>query len=287
MTAVNESNVERIINALKTSDGAGVTLKRTIGSSQLPDLDPFLLLDEFKSDDPNDYIAGFPNHPHRGFETVTYMLAGKMEHKDHTGSQGIIEPGGVQWMTAGKGIIHSEMPIQENGLMWGFQLWVNLPSDQKLKAPRYQNIEPSEIPEIEIDKQTKIKVIAGKSHNKEGAVKDIDINPLFIDVHLKPNTRFTHPLESTHNTFLYLYQGSMAVGSDKSHQSVINQGQLAVLSKGTHLTVESNGDIESRFIIVSGKPIKQPIVKYGPFVMNTEDEIQQAIRDFQNGRFVD
>ncbi len=276
--------VEKIITALKTSDGAGVTLYRSLGSHQLPTVDPFLMLDEFKSDNPNDYIAGFPSHPHRGFETVTYMLAGKMEHKDHKGNVGLIEAGGVQWMTAGRGIIHSEMPIQEDGLMWGFQLWVNLPSNQKMKAPAYQNIEPHEIPEISLENNTIIRVIAGKSMGTEGAAKGIDTDPLFVDIHLQNGASLIHPVVSSHSSLVYVYQGKLGVndGTD-DQQAVIEQGQLAVMSKGDALSIMALKE-ETRFLLLSGKPINEPVVKHGPFVMNTEAEIQQALEDFHAGR---
>ncbi len=275
--------VEKIITAQKTSDGAGVSLYRSLGSHQLPTVDPFLMLDEFKSDNPNDYIAGFPNHPHRGFETVTYMLAGKVEHKDHKGNVGIIKSGGAQWMTAGRGIIHSEMPVQEDGLMWGFQLWVNLPSYQKMKEASYQNIEPEHVSEIHLESGSLIRVIAGKSMGIEGAVKGIDTDPLFVDMRLVTEDSVSHPIEQTHNSLVYVYRGLIHIGDpDDSRLETVKQGQLAVLSKGTNLSLKA-GKEDTGFILLSGKPIGEPIAKYGPFVMNTEAEIQQAIEDYQSG----
>ena len=275
--------VDKIITAQKTSDGAGVTLYRSLGTHQLPTVDPFLMLDEFKSDNPNDYIAGFPNHPHRGFETVTYMLEGKVEHQDHKGNKGIIKSGGVQWMTAGRGIIHSEMPIQENGLMWGFQLWVNLPSYQKMKEASYQNIEPEQVSEIKLESGSLVRVIAGNSMGIEGAAKGIDTDPLFIDVRLVPDDSISHPIEATHNSLIYVYRGVIHIGkTNGSNLETVNQGQLAILSRGTNLSVKA-GNKDTGFILLSGKPIGEPVAKYGPFVMNTEVEIQQAIEDYQSG----
>ena len=278
-----ESRVETIVSAMKTSDGAGVSLQRSLGTQQLQQVDPFLMLDEFRSDNPNDYIAGFPNHPHRGFETVTYMLAGKMEHKDHKGNHGIIEAGGVQWMTAGRGIIHSEMPLQENGLMWGFQLWVNLPSARKLTEAAYQELKASEIPEVKLENDIKIRVIAGVSHSVKGAVDGIVTEPLFLDIALPENTTLRHPIKSTHNSLIYVFQGSISIGQDDSDTDIVRRGQLAVLSKGDAVNIHSF-DQASRFLLLSGKPIDEPVVKYGPFVMNSEEEIQQAIQDFRSGR---
>lgn len=275
--------VEKIITAQKTPDGAGVTLYRSLGSHLLPRIDPFLMLDEFKSDNPNEYIAGFPSHPHRGFETVTYMLAGKMEHKDHKGNVGIIQSGGVQWMTAGRGIIHSEMPIQEDGLIWGFQLWVNLPSYQKMKEPSYQNIEPEQISELCLESGSLFRFIAGNSMGIEGAAKGIDTDPLFVDIRLVPDDRVAHPIEPTHNSLIYVYRGMLQIGDPGEPKlEVVKHGQLAVLSKGTNLSVKA-GNENTGFILLSGKPIGEPVAKYGPFVMNTKAEIQQAVEDYQSG----
>jgi hypothetical protein len=277
--------IETVVSGQKTSDGAGVTLHRSLGTSRLPSVDPFLMLDEFKSDNPNDYIAGFPSHPHRGFETVTYMLAGKLEHKDNRGNVGVIGAGGVQWMTAGRGIIHSEMPIQENGLMWGFQLWVNLSGKHKMKSPSYQNINPEAIPEVHQENGTVIRVIAGHSFGTEGVVEGIDIRPLFLDVRLPAQQNFDHPIEPTHSTLIYVYQGDISSGNDnKPGQQTVHRGQLAVLSPGNFLAVQAVRE-EARFLVLSGKPIREPVAKYGPFVMNTQAEIQQAIHDYQSGEF--
>jgi hypothetical protein len=277
----NARAVERIVRGQAASDGAGVKLTRVIGSRSLPDLDPFLLLDEFRSDDPNDYIAGFPAHPHRGFETVTYMLAGRMRHGDNQGNQGLLGPGSVQWMTAGRGIVHSEMPEQENGLMWGFQLWVNLPARNKLAAPRYQDIAPERIPEVTFPGGS-VRVIAGPHAGAKGPVEAPTTAPLYLDVRLEADGRFETPVPETHTAFAYVYEGMLAIGDGADEQRVA-RGELAVLGPGSSLRARSV-EGATRFIVVAGQPLREPVARYGPFVMNTEAEIRQAFLDLQAGR---
>lgn len=293
MNATAESNpasekkyasLEKIVTAQKTSDGAGVNLHRSLGSYQLPTFDPFLLLDEFKSKNPDDYLAGFPSHPHRGFETVTYMLEGQMKHEDSNGNQGIIRSGGVQWMTAGRGIIHSEMPLQENGLMWGFQIWVNLPAREKMKSPHYQNIDPEAIPEIPLDNGGLIRVIAGESRGIKGIVDGVEVDPLLLDIHLKQSSQFTQVISAGYNSLIYVYKGSGGIEGGGSHIQKIREGQLGVLSKGTAIKIATDSD-SIRLLILSGKPINEPIARHGPFVMTNQDEIKQAIEDYRSGRF--
>ena len=272
--------VAHVLRGRATSDGAGVRLMRTIGSPELDHLDPFLLLDEFKSDDSSDYIAGFPDHPHRGFETVTYMLAGHMEHGDPMGNRGDLSAGRVQWMTAGRGIVHSEMPRQEQGLMWGFQLWVNLPASDKMCPPRYQDIPPDAIPEVALEGGGKVRVIAGEHAGVTGAISGIAVAPTYLDVQLPADGSIALAVPSTHNAFVYVYQGSVAV----SGEDALPSGTLGVLGKGDSIQARAGRD-GGRLLLVAGQPIGEPIARYGPFVMNTRDEIMQAVRDFQTGRF--
>ena len=276
---MTERKVERLVSAVPTSDGAGVRLSRTIATAELEHLDPFLLLDEFRSDNPGDYIAGFPDHPHRGFETVTYMLSGKMEHADHAGNRGLLTSGGAQWMTAGRGIIHSETPRQEDGLMWGFQLWVNLPAASKMTAPRYQDIDPSSIPEVKMERGT-VRVIAGTFASITGPVKGIVTDPTYLDVRLETSGQFETSLPDDHTAFIYAYEGRGLIGS-----TPLSPKTLAVLSKGDTIRA-SAPDSEFRFLCIAARPLNEPIARYGPFVMNTREEIHQAFDDFRNGRFV-
>jgi quercetin 2,3-dioxygenase len=278
--------VTQLITAQPTSDGAGVRLFRTIGSQALDSVDPFLLLDEFKSEQKTDYIAGFPDHPHRGFETVTYMLAGSMRHKDHKGNEGNLVAGSVQWMTAGRGIIHSEMPKQDNGLMWGFQLWVNLPAAEKMTAPRYQDIPPENVPETTLADGTNIRVIAGESAGLRGAVQGIVTAPLYLDVSVPSRTTCTLPVQPGHAALCYVFvgRGRFGVTDTNSGQPVAAQ-QLAVLSDGEELTVRAEEDAV-RFLLLAARPLREPIARYGPFVMNTREEIAQAFEDFRKGAFL-
>ena len=278
-------NIEKIISGSNTSDGDGVQLTRIIGTAELDMLDPFLLLDAFGSDKPNDYIGGFPSHPHRGFETVTYMLAGKMRHKDSAGNEGVIESGGVQWMRAGKGIIHSEMPEQEEGLLAGFQLWVNLPASHKMDEPLYQEYAKNEIPEELREDSARLKIIAGETENgTKGIVKNDLVDPIYWDVHLNDGTQFIDELPMNHNAFIYVIEGELKVGEPEGQErQKVTQKQLAVLSSGDNINVIAQGD--SRFLLVAGKPINEPVARGGPFVMNTAEEIKQAFIDYQSGQF--
>ena len=275
--------VLRTYRGMPTSDGAGVRLSRVIGTPALPDLDPFLMLDEFRADDPKSYIAGFPDHPHRGFETVTYMLAGRMRHGDNQGNVGLLRPGSVQWMTAGRGIVHSEMPEQEDGLMWGFQLWVNLPARDKMTAPRYQDIPPEDVPEVGLPGGGRVRIVAGEVDGVAGAVSAIATDPVYLDVILPPGASFEHALPAGHNAFVYVYTGAAHVGPEGAAQEV-GERTLGALGAGARVRIAA-GDTEARVLLVAGRPLREPVARYGPFVMNTEAEIHQAIRDYQAGRF--
>ena len=277
---MSERTILRRIRGTDTSDGAGVRLKRIIGQPGLDMVDPFLLLDEFRSDAADDYIAGFPEHPHRGFETVTYMLAGHMRHGDNHGNQGDLGPGSVQWMTAGRGILHSEMPQQENGLMWGFQLWVNLPAKDKMTAPRYQDIGPERIPAVQPQEGVEVKVIAGELFGVAGPVAGIATAPVYLDIAVQPGAQLEVSLPESHSGFAYVFDGEDAqVAGDVLHRS-----ELAVLSKGTTLRIGGR-EAPARVLLVAGKPLGESVARYGPFVMNTPEEIHQAIADFRAGKF--
>lgn len=277
----NARDITQILSGIETSDGAGVSLRRYIASPQLAMLDPFLLLDMFSSDNPDDYIAGFPPHPHRGFETVTYLLHGRMRHKDSAGHEGVIRSGGVQWMTAGRGIEHSEMPEQEQGLLQGFQLWVNLPASQKMMAPRYQELEPEQMP-VESDEGISIRVIAGATaRGTRGPVTGIAAQPVYFDVTLAAQHRFEQPLGETHAAFIFVIAGAITVHGISTN--AVNKNQLAVLSPGSVLKISATQD--SRFLLIAGQPFHEPVARYGPFVMNTREEIDQAFRDYRSGSF--
>jgi redox-sensitive bicupin YhaK (pirin superfamily) len=265
---------------MAASDGAGVKLTRVIGQPALPDLDPFLMLDEFGSDDPKAYIAGFPDHPHRGFETVTYMLAGRMRHRDNKGNEGLLTAGSVQWMTAGRGIVHSEMPEQEEGLMQGFQLWLNLPAKDKMTAPRYQDIPPEQIPVVRPAPGIEAKVIAGDLFGAKGPVEAGATEPFYADVRLAAGSAVEAALPDGHNAFVYVYEGSAEVGQPAQ---ALGRGIIAVLTAGASVRLASEAG--ARLILVAGKPLREPVAKYGPFVMNTEGELRQAFADYQAGRF--
>ena len=273
--------VKKIIKAIQTSDGAGVKLKRSMGVPELDFIDPFLMFDEFGSENKDDYIAGFPAHPHRGIETVTYMLAGRFKHEDSTGSKGEMGPGSIQWMTAARGIIHSEMPIMKEGKLHGFQLWVNMPSKLKMSKPSYQNIEPEDIPEFK-DQEKRIKIISGKYQNKIGSVKGISVDPIYLDVSLENEKIFNYIIPSSHNVFIYLIYGEIKIGS-KAHDKLQNS-TLISLTNGNSLKIFSVK--KSQFLIIAGKPIGEPIARGGPFVMNTKEEILKAVQDYHSGNFV-
>ena len=263
---------------MPASDGAGVRLTRVIGQPTLPDLDPFLMLDEFGSDDPEAYIAGFPDHPHRGFETVTYMLAGRMRHRDNKGNDGLLTAGSVQWMTAGRGIVHSEMPEQEQGLMQGFQLWLNLPARDKMGPPRYQDIAPEQIPTVSPAPGVTAKVIAGRFAGVSGPVEAGATEPVYVDLRLEAGAAVEVPLPPDHNAFVYVYEGAAGVAGQ-----ALEQGMVAVLGRGGAVRIDA--DHGARLIVAAGKPLHEPVARYGPFVMNTNDELRQAFADYQAGRF--
>jgi redox-sensitive bicupin YhaK (pirin superfamily) len=274
--------VTNIISGQATSDGAGVRLNRVIGSAQLSELDPFLLLDEFLSDDPDDYIAGFPDHPHRGFETVTYMLAGRMRHGDNRGNSGLLQAGSAQWMTAGRGIVHSEMPEQENGRMWGFQLWVNLPARAKMCEPRYQDIPPDAIPEVALSERSSARIVAGTLDGTQGPISGIDAEPVYFDLRLAGGDEVEIPLPAAHTAFVYCYVGKLLIGVDPG--TALDRGRLAVLSDGDTVALRA-GTEDAQAIVVAGRPFNEPVARYGPFVMNTQQELMEAIQDLRAGRF--
>jgi redox-sensitive bicupin YhaK (pirin superfamily) len=285
---VKYRQVARVVRAQETSDGAGVRLKRSLGSAALDYWDPFLLLDEFKSEDASDYLAGFPDHPHRGFETVTYMLAGSMEHRDHRGNQGNLVAGSVQWMTAGRGIIHSEMPKQKGGLMWGFQLWVNLPAREKMTEPRYQDIPPAAIPSLELPGGGTVRVIAGESRGVSGAVRGIATDPLYLDVRLAPQAVFEQPVAAGHSSLVYVFEGEAEFGGSGSEPGRrVGAGHLLALSAGAgeEALRVSTAEVPVAFLLLAARPLREPMARYGPFVMNTAEEIRQAFRDYQNDAF--
>lgn len=281
MTSLKNREVIEIHSGQAAMDGDGVKLIRIIGTQTLNMLDPFLLLDAFESDQAQDYIGGFPSHPHRGFETVTYLLAGQMRHKDSAGNEGLIEPGGVQWMTAGKGIVHSEMPEQIDGLLMGFQLWVNLPAKDKFSEPAYQEFP---VDKIALEKRatgTQIRVISGQTDQGTlGPVVNEAVKPSYLDVSLKAGDEFEQTLAETDNTFIYLIEGQITIGKDATN---IKAGKLAILSQGEKVII--NTEVDSRFLLVSGQPIGEPVARGGPFVMNTKAEVMQAFADFQANRF--
>lgn len=273
--------IKRIIPARETSDGAGVRIRRSLGQTQSVRLDPFLMLDEFGSDQPGDYQGGFPSHPHRGFETVTYMIEGHMLHEDHLGNRGNLRNGGVQWMTAGRGIVHSEMPQQDQGVMRGFQLWLNLPAAEKMKPAGYRDIQPEEIPAIR-QPGADIRLIAGDleldGERHQGAVSGGSTEPLYADLHLAPQAQLTLPVASPLNALLYLYQGAAAIGGE-----AIPASAATILAEGDEVTVDAGSD-GARLLLIGGRPIGEPVVQYGPFVMNTREEIEQTLRDYQSGQ---
>ncbi len=278
-TETNHKTIERLVKGVQTSDGAGVKLTRVLTQDLQRRLDPFLMLDAFRNDNPDDYIGGFPDHPHRGFETVTYMIAGRMRHRDSAGNEGLLGPGGVQWMTAGSGLIHSELPEQEQGLMEGFQLWLNLPSQRKMTKPSYRDISPEQIPEFAADNGVLVRVIAGATHGVEGAVNKPDTEPLFLDVHLPANTRFSQPIPKGHHAFVYTYRGQANIGD-----VAVDDRVMGILSHDGD-TLEVSASVDTRMLLIAGKPLNEPIAQYGPFVMNTDEQIHQTLRDYRAGHF--
>jgi redox-sensitive bicupin YhaK (pirin superfamily) len=289
-TAIQQENatdrpVSRVIKGMPATDGAGVELTRVIGQPALPMLDPFLLLDAFRSDRPEDYLAGFPPHPHRGFETVTYLLAGRMRHRDNAGHEGVIAPGGIQWMTAGRGIVHSEMPEQEDGLLEGFQLWVNLPAAHKMDHPGYQEFPAEQIPVESREGGIEVRVIAGAtSQGTRGPVVQPLTEPLYLDVRIPAGGQFTERLPATYNAFVYVIQGLVMARDADGRKVQMGRDDLGVLARGDVLRVEA-GNEATRFLVVAGRPLNEPVARGGPFVMNTRAEIQQAFEDYGQGRF--
>jgi redox-sensitive bicupin YhaK (pirin superfamily) len=272
--------VQQLVQGVATSDGAGVKLTRVLTQSLQKRLDPFLMLDAFRNDNPDDYIGGFPNHPHRGFETVTYMIAGNMRHHDSAGNEGLLRPGGVQWMTAGSGLIHSELPEQSDGLMEGFQLWLNLPSHNKMVKPSYRDIPSDKIPEFTTTDGILIRVIAGQCREVAGAVTRPDTEPLYLDVHMPAGTQFTQVIPAGHNAFTYTYRGSVLIAGTE-----VNDRNMALLANDGGEAIRVKATVDARFLVIAGKPLGEPIAQYGPFVMNTADEIQQTLRDYRDGYF--
>ena len=273
--------LQQVIDSVPASDGAGVRLRRSIGRAQHLRVDPILMLDEFSSDNADDYIAGFPAHPHRGFETVTYLLDGHMLHEDHLGNRGDLVSGAVQWMTAGRGIIHSEMPQQEQGRMRGFQLWLNLPAKEKMKPAGYRDIQPAEIPLIDLPHGGTVKVIAGtfttEGRSTPGPIQGLTTDPSYFDVKLRAGEAFSHPIDAGYGAFVYPYEGTLQIGNRelKTHDA-------GVLAAGDRIEVSAGQD-GSRFLFIAGRPLREPIAQYGPFVMNTREELEQAVRDYQSG----
>jgi hypothetical protein len=281
--ATRAATVVRTVRGRAASDGAGVKLTRVIGTPELDLLDPFLMLDEFGTDRPEDYLAGFPDHPHRGFETVTYMLDGRMRHRDNHGNEGLLVPGSVQWMTAGRGLVHSEMPEQEEGRMRGFQLWVNLPAREKMTAPRYQEFAPDRIPVAIPSAGVSIKVIAGNVGDVAGPIVQPATDPLYLDVSLAPGATWSHPLPDGHNAFAYVYEGDVVVGEGEDARPLAHR-TLGVIGGGSRFEVAA-GDAGATLILVAGRPLREPVARHGPFVMNTREELMQAFVDYQQGRF--
>jgi redox-sensitive bicupin YhaK (pirin superfamily) len=273
--------VERLVTGTATSDGAGVKLTRVLTQSLQRRLDPFLMLDAFGTDKAEDYIGGFPDHPHRGFETVTYMLAGRMRHRDSAGNEGLLQNGDVQWMTAGRGVIHSELPEQEDGRMEGFQLWLNLAAQDKMTKPWYRDIQSGDVPEFTTEEGVTVRVIAGSSHGVEGAVQRDKTQPLYLDLHFEEGADFAQIIPPGHNAFIYVYRGTLQVG-----ETEVAKQRMAILKNEANSDgVILHADGPARAILIAGQPLNEPIAQHGPFVMNTNEEIFQAVQDFQTGRF--
>ena len=280
-TVTRSRGIEQLVVGRATSDGAGVKLTRVLTQDLQRRLDPFLMLDAFGSDDPTDYIAGFPDHPHRGFETVTYMIAGRMRHRDSAGHEGLLENGGVQWMTAGRGVIHSEIPQQQDGVMEGFQLWLNLPSRDKMQAPWYRDFRHAELPRFVTEQRVAVTVIAGASHGIAGAVRRDATAPLYLDLHLPAGARFEQVLPAGHNAFVYVYRGSVGIAGQ-----AVPARRMAILSNEVEtdgVVIDATSDGPARALLIAGQPLREPIAQYGPFVMNTQEEIYQALRDYRSG----
>ncbi|WP_180125445.1 pirin family protein [Rhodoferax sp. BLA1] len=280
-TVTHPRTVERLVAGQATSDGAGVKLTRVLTQNLQRRLDPFLMLDAFGSDQPDDYIAGFPDHPHRGFETITYMIAGRMRHRDSAGHEGLLENGGVQWMTAGRGVIHSEIPQQEDGVMEGFQLWLNLPARDKMMAPWYRDFKAADLPKLTTEQGVAVTVIAGASHGVGGAVTRDATAPLYLDIHLPAGSRFEQAVPAGHNAFVYVYRGEVSIAGQTV--PVQRMALLANSPEADGVVIEASAD--AKVLLIAGQPLGEPIAQYGPFVMNTQQEIYQALSDMRDGRF--
>ncbi|HEV2611327.1 MAG TPA: pirin family protein [Noviherbaspirillum sp.] len=282
-TVVRPRGVERLVAGTATSDGAGVKLTRVLTQPLQRRLDPFLMLDAFGTDNPQDYIGGFPDHPHRGFETVTYMIAGRMRHRDSAGNEGLLDNGGVQWMTAGRGVVHSELPEQEDGRMEGFQLWLNLAAKDKMIKPWYRDIPNADVPEFTTPEGVTVRVIAGEAHGVAGAVQRETTEPLYLDLHFSDVAGFTKRLPATHNAFIYVYRGNVRIGDTQ-----VPSQRMAILDNDAGsdgIVIQADGP--ARVLLIAGRPLNEPIAQYGPFVMNSNDQIFEAVRDFQAGRFTE
>jgi redox-sensitive bicupin YhaK (pirin superfamily) len=278
-TVIQPRSVERVVTGTPVTDGAGVRITRILTQDLQRRLDPFLMLDVFRTDNPDDYIAGFPDHPHRGFETVTYMVAGRMRHRDNAGHEGLLETGGVQWMTAGRGVVHSEMPEQEHGTMEGFQLWLNLPASSKMAAPWYRDFQSAEIPEFVTAEGVTVRIIAGECHGIQGAVSRPVTEPLYLDLHLPAGGSFSTALPADRNAFVVVYRGEIALVG-----KAVEEREMAILANdGNGVTIGASEP--ARAVLIAGKPLGERIAQYGPFVMNSEEELQTAVRDYREGRF--
>ncbi|CAG9185079.1 pirin family protein [Cupriavidus pinatubonensis] len=284
-TVQRSRTVDRVVRGIATSDGAGVKLTRVLTQNLQRRLDPFLMLDAFGTDSKDDYIGGFPDHPHRGFETITYMLAGRMRHRDSAGNEGLLQNGGAQWMVAGAGVVHSEMPEQEDGRMEGFQLWLNLPAADKMTAPWYRDMPADAIPTVALDNGGTVRVLAGASHGVAGAVTRPVTEPIYLDVHLPAGQQFRQALPARHNAFVYVYRGELSIG-EGSEKAVVDAQRMGVLDNADNADgVIVNAESEVRFLLIAGQPLGEPIAQYGPFVMNTQEQIYQTLADFRDGRF--
>ena len=276
-------SIIKSVRGMPTSDGAGVKLTRVIGTPFLRNVAPFLMLDEFRSDEPQDYLAGFPDHPHRGFETFTYMLAGRFRHRDNKGHEGVLGAGGGQWMTAGRGIVHSEMPEQQEGLVWGFQLWINLPAAEKMREAEYRDLQAGDIPQATLPGGVTARVVSGRVGDVVGPIAARTTEPIFVELVLPAGTEGVVPVPRGHEGFVYPFEGSVLVG-ETGGEHALARGELGVLGEGEQVRVRSDGK-PARVLVIAGKPLREPVAQHGPFVMNTTAQLQQAIRDFQSGQF--
>ena len=282
-TVKNSRQIEHLYAGVDTQDGAGVKLTRVLTQQLQERLDPYLMLDNFKSHNPDDYVAGFPNHPHRGFETITYMITGRMRHRDSAGNEGLLQNGGVQWMTAASGVIHSELPEQENGAMEGFQLWLNLPAKDKMNDPWYKDFQSDDLPKYSTEDGVDVTVIAGQSHGIEGAVTRDITEPTYLDIHLPAGTIFSQAIPADHNAFAFVYRGTIEIAGE-----TVPTKTMAILENNTDtdgVTITADSSEDTKVILITGRPLGEPIVQYGPFVMNSQQEIMQAVTDFQSGKF--